>query len=208
VTAATLAWCARENYHSRMDRHWFLTNTCYGNWLPGDPRGFVGRVWEHRPGDPDESPRVVHNIPGTPCDEDICGLEERSRALLRGPPVTLTTEHADVLLGQFRETAGVRQWELLAVAIMFNHFHIVVGVPGDPDPSKVLGDFKSWGTRALSQRFEQPPSKTWWTERGSKRKLADERAVAAVVHYVLYQQPRPLLTWSPATGLHYGAPPR
>ena len=27
-----------------MERYWLLTNTCYGNWLPGDARGFVGRV--------------------------------------------------------------------------------------------------------------------------------------------------------------------
>src|SRR5947209_816005 len=28
-----------------MDRYWFLTWTTYGTWLPGDARGFVGRVW-------------------------------------------------------------------------------------------------------------------------------------------------------------------
>jgi REP element-mobilizing transposase RayT len=51
--------------------------------------------------------------------------------------------HAEALLTQFQETARIRGWELRAVAIMFNHFHIVVGVPGDPKPSKILGDFKS-----------------------------------------------------------------
>jgi hypothetical protein len=90
---------------------------------------------------------------------------------------------------------------------MFNHFHIVVGVPGDPDPSKVLGDFKSWGTRALSRHFGAPASMTWWTASGSKRRLRDERALAAAIRYVLYDQPNPLLTWSPETGLHYGPPP-
>jgi hypothetical protein len=39
-----------------VDRYWLLTNTSYGNWLPGDRRGFVGRVWEHRPSEPDEAP--------------------------------------------------------------------------------------------------------------------------------------------------------
>jgi hypothetical protein len=90
---------------------------------------------------------------------------------------------------------------------MFNHFHIVVGVSGDPMPSKVLGDFKSWATRALSQRFGAPASDTWWTERGSKRKLPNEEAILAAIHYVLYDQPNPLVTWSPETGLHYGPPP-
>lgn len=190
-----------------MDRYWLLTNTCYGTWLPGDERGFVGRVWEHRPDDPEEKPRVMHNISGTPCDEEIFGLAERSRELMKGPPINLTTEQAEALLAQFQETVRFRGWELRAVAIMANHFHIVVGVPGDPKPAKILGDFKSWGTRTLSKRFGEPPSETWWTQHGSKRKLPDERALSAAEHYVLFKQANALVTWSPATGLHHGPPP-
>jgi REP element-mobilizing transposase RayT len=190
-----------------MDRYWLLTNTCYGAWLPGDARGFVARVWEHRPDDPDKKPRVAHDMPGTAYDEDMPGLEQGSRALMKGPPIHLTTAHAETLLGQFRETAAHRGWELRAVAIMFNHFHVVVGVLADPKPSKILGDLKSWGTRTLSQRFGPPASETWWTERGSKRKLPNETALVAAIHYVLYKQPNPLVTWSPETGLHYGPPP-
>jgi REP element-mobilizing transposase RayT len=190
-----------------MDRYWLLTNTCYGNWLPGARLGFVGRVWEHREQDSDSEPRVTHDLPGTPYDEDISGLEQASRTLMQGPPIHLISIQADVLLSQFRETARFRKWELRAVAILFNHFHIVVGVMGDPNPSKVLGDFKSWGTRTLSKSFGEPASKTWWTERGSKRKLPDERAITAARRYVLFDQPNPLVTWSPETGLHHGPPP-
>src|SRR5437763_1061534 len=32
-----------------MDRYWLLSSTFYGNWLPGDPRGFVSRVRDRRP---------------------------------------------------------------------------------------------------------------------------------------------------------------
>jgi REP element-mobilizing transposase RayT len=188
-----------------MDRYWLLTNTCYGNRLPGDARGFVGRVWDHRSDDSDEKSRVMHNLPGTPCDEDMPGLEHESRTIMKGPPIRLTVEQAEVLLNQIRETAGFRRWTICAVAIMVDHFHIVVGVEGDPNPSKVLGDFKSWGTRTLGKRFGEPAAKTWWTERGSKRKLCGD--VADAVHYVLYDQFDPLLTWSPETGLHYGPPP-
>ena len=127
-----------------MDRHWLLTNTMYGNWLPGNERGFVGRGWEHRPFDP-ETPRVVHNIPGTPCDEDIPGLEQAAQQRMKGPPIHFQTVHAEVALTQFQETAEIRRWTILAVSIMFNHFHMVVGVVGDPKPGKILGDFKSWG---------------------------------------------------------------
>jgi REP element-mobilizing transposase RayT len=190
-----------------VDRYWFLTNTCYGNRLPGDARGFVGRVWDHRPDDPEDRRRVTHNLPGDPCDEDIPGLHQASRSLMKGPPIRLEAAHADVALSQFQETARIRGWAIVAVAIMVDHFHLVVGVPGDPSPSKILGDFKSWGTRALSGHFGEPASKTWWTERGSKRRLKDAASIAAAVHYVLYEQPSPLLTWSPETGRHFGPPP-
>ncbi len=188
-----------------MDQYWLLTNTCYGNWLPGDARGFVGRVWEHRPGDPAKQARVVHHRPGEDYDKAMPGLEAKSRRLMSGPPIQLTTVQAEVALVQFQETARFRQWELRAVAVMFNHFHIVVGAMGDLKPAKILGDFKSWATRRLGERFGQPKSETWWTERGSKRRLPDERAVAAAVRYVLYKQPNPLVTWSSETGLQRGA---
>jgi REP element-mobilizing transposase RayT len=191
-----------------MDRYWLLTNTCYGTWLPGAASGFVGRVWEHRSSDPDQKRRVMHDVPGTPYDEKMPGLEQASRAYTKGPPIYLDVPKAETLLAQFQETAQHRGWSIRAVAIMYNHFHIVVGVLNDPSPSKILGDFKSWGTRALTNRFGEPLSETWWTERGSKRKLKNEAALAAAIHYVLYDQPNPLLTWSPETGLHYGPPPK
>jgi REP element-mobilizing transposase RayT len=189
-----------------MDRNWLLTNTSYGTWLPGAEPGFVGQVWEHRPGESIDDRRVTHNIPETPYDEAIEGLKKKSRELMKGPPIYLERPHAEVLLKQLLETAQIRGWHIYAVAIMSNHFHIVVGVKGDPKPGKILGDFKSWGTRALSRKFGEPPSETWWTERGSKRKLVDEAALNGAIHYVLYQQPKPLLTWSPETGLHFGIP--
>lgn len=64
-----------------MDRHWLLTWTTYGTWLPGDVRGFVSDV-KDGPG-----PEVRHNIPGAPIDAD----DERVRKLaldnLVGQPV-------------------------------------------------------------------------------------------------------------------------
>jgi REP element-mobilizing transposase RayT len=145
--------------------------------------------------------RVTHNDVDAEYDKDIPGLKQASKSLMKGPPIRLEIAHANALLVQFQETAGIRGWELRAVAIMFNHFHIVVGVPGDPEPSKILGDFKAWATRCLSKQFGAPASETWWTERGSKRKLRNDEAVIGAIQYVLYEQPNPLLRWSPETGL-------
>ena len=95
---------------------------------------------------------------------------------------------------------------MLAVAIMSNHCHIVVGVPGDPEPSKILGDFKSYGSRHLNRHWARPMSRTWWTESGSKRKLPNEEAVLAAIKYVM-EQAYPLVIWTapiPEMGLPGG----
>ncbi len=110
-----------------------------------------------------------------------------AQSKLKGPPVFLTGAQAAVLLGQFQETATHRGWKLLAVAIMANHFHVVVA--DDPDPRKMLADFKAYGTRALNREFELPRSGKWWTTGGSKRKLPDRRAVSSAINYVLNKQP-------------------
>jgi REP element-mobilizing transposase RayT len=173
---------------------WLLSSTFYGNWLPGDARGFVGRVWEKRDGDAEEDARHEHNIPGTPYDEDVGGLEEASAAKMLGPPVKVNVEQALALLAQFQETASMRGWELLAVAIIANHAHLVVRADAALAPRKILGDFKAYGSRALNRRWRKPASETWWTSKGSKRKLPDEAAVRAAVRYVLHQE-KPLVVW-------------
>jgi REP element-mobilizing transposase RayT len=181
-----------------MFRHWLLTSSFYGTWLPGDRRGFVGRVRDVRPEEPPDTARIEHDIPGTPYDEDMPGLERASAELMKGPPIYIELAHADLLLRQFRETAEFRRWPLLAVAIMTNHIHLVVRTPAEANPTKVLGDFKAYGSRPLTARYGKPASETWWTYSGSKRILPDERAVADAVYYVLYKQCKPLLTWAPS----------
>ncbi len=177
-----------------MDRFWFLTTTFYGNWLPGDPRGFVSRVRDRRPGDPECSARQKHNVPGTEFDTGLTSLRDSAHQRLSGKPVRVSADQAEALLVQFRETAAIRGWSLIAVAIMANHVHILIGVDGDPDLTKVLGDFKAYGSRALTVRWGRPASGTWWTYAGSKRRLEDEASVFAAVSYIREQE-YPLCVW-------------
>ncbi len=72
----------------------------------------------------------------------------------------------------------------------------MVEVPGDPQPGKVLGDFKAYGTRALNRKYGRPQSETWWSAEGSKRILRGDAAVAGAMNYVLKKQPKPLVVWS------------
>ena len=138
--------------------------------------------------------RVEHDLPGTTYDGGMPGLR-LSAAEAAGTPVYLTPDQAEVAAAQFRETAAYRGWSLLALAVMRNHFHAVVRVPGDPEPRRLLTDLKAYGTRALDARFGERPR--WWTRGGSKRKLPDALAVARGVRYVLHKQWCPLVTWPP-----------
>jgi REP element-mobilizing transposase RayT len=181
-------------------RHWLLSNTTYGTWLPGDSRGSVTSVRDLRPDDEPSPFRFEHNMPGAPLEDAIPGLQLSALAQMKAPRIYLDLAKAEVLLGQFQETAAHRAWALRAVAIMRNHFHIVVQVADDPAPRKILADFKAYGTRALNRAYGKTPAETWWTDKGSKRKLAEERALANAIHYVLYKQPQPLVVWSPEHG--------
>ena len=127
-----------------MDRFWLLTWRTYGTWLPGDARGSVARV---RIG---TGSRVEHDMPDSAMDGPMPGLEAAARSSMLGPTVLLDQPQADAVAEQFRETARYRGWLILAGAVMPNHIHLVVGVPGDPSPDKLLGDFKAWGTRRLN----------------------------------------------------------
>jgi len=180
-------------------RYWLLTNTTYGVWLPGDERGSIASVRDRRVNEPCSPVRQRHNRPGEAYEPSPPGLRTASADRLKAGPILLTHAHADAILPQWQETARYRGWTLKAVAIMANHFHLVVAVCDDPEPRKVLVDFKAYASRRLNLTFGKPKSGTWWTKGGSKRKLPDQRAVASAIHYVLHKQPHPLLTWSPLT---------
>jgi REP element-mobilizing transposase RayT len=167
-----------------LDRYWLLTWTTYGTWLPGDDRGSVTRV---RDGLPADGPRVERDVRGTPYVAHAPGLVRASRAAMKGPPVELDLERALATAEDLSGTAEFRGWELLAGAVMATHVHVVVGVADDPDRAKLLQIFKSYASRALSSRWPRPKRGTWWTESGSRRKLADDEAVAAAVRYVTNQ---------------------
>jgi REP element-mobilizing transposase RayT len=179
--------------------HWFLTNTCYGNWLPGDRRGSVTSVNDLRPLEPPRSVRAEHDIPGTAHEPPLPWLEKSARRSLKCAPIRLTLEMAEVLFAQFMETAEHRCRPLVAVAIMANHFHLLVHATDDPDPTRLLADFKAYGGRALTRRFGAPESATWWTDNGSKRRLDTEASVVAATRYTIEQE-FPLFIWTAAKG--------
>ena len=176
-----------------VERYWFLTWTTYGTWLPGDHRGFVGQAL-------DESGAFVNYnqigmLPAPPDPQWNRTAEQN----LQSPAVVLNHEQAEAVFDQRQETASIRSWLLIAVGIMRTHLHLVVGVPSDPDPEKLLGDFKAYGTRRLNRERGQPLGNSWWTKGGSKRKLLGEQALTNAVEYVR-QQANPMLIWTREAG--------
>ncbi|MEK6257091.1 MAG: transposase [Planctomycetota bacterium] len=177
-----------------IERYWFLTWTTYGSWLPGDLRGFVGEAVD------EDGLRRPHNESHSPPAMPSEALAQFSRELLVGPPILLNVLQAKALLEQFLETTRYRRWLLVAVGVMQTHIHAVIGVTGDPKPEKILNDLKSYATRRLNRDWARPVSETWWSRSGSKRKLAGEQDVVAVVEYI-HHQPNPLLIWTRERGV-------
>ncbi len=165
----------------------FITSTTYGQWLPGDERGFVSNVrtgTEHRD---------KHNRYGVAFDKNMPGLKNAARNAMKGEPVFLTLEQAKILIEQFRETATFRNWLLVGVAVMANHFHALLEIADAENPENVLRDLKSYGSRKLNERFGKPESGTWWTTSGSNRpKRTDD--IPTVIRY-LKNQKRILALW-------------
>lgn len=168
-----------EPMHAKAPRTWFLTWTTYGTWLPGDRRGFVGPVREIR-----SNLKVTRNERGVPYEEGNVDMEAAARSLLRGVPIWLKAEQGTVVVDQIEETASFRRWRLLALAVMANHIHVVVTVPGVPGPEDLLRDLKAYASRALNARFGKPSGGTWWTRSGSKRACRDDAAIRSRVRYV------------------------
>lgn len=150
---------------------YFITFHTYGTWLPGDARGTVSRdcnaYGEHRRG---------------PCD----ALEERSRGLLRSPPVVLDLAERVVVLEAFEEVCRYRAWSLRAAHIRSNHVHAVL--TANAAPGRIMGDLKAWATRRVVEAGHRPPGARLWVRQGSARHLWRPTAVAAACSYVLLEQ--------------------
>ncbi|GHT26288.1 hypothetical protein FACS18942_03470 [Planctomycetales bacterium] len=164
----------------------FITSTTKGQWLPGDERGFVSNV---KVGDHYE----IHNQYGTPVDKNVPALRRAARERMKGTPVFLTQEQADVLMRQFCETALRYSWKLLGAAVMTNHVHIFVEVPDGTNPDYVSRDLKKYGSKTLSEQFGKPAAGTWWTA-GCSNKQKPAEAIPALLNYIRKQH-NPLAVW-------------
>ncbi|MBL8798114.1 MAG: hypothetical protein JNM56_29725 [Planctomycetia bacterium] len=135
--------------------------TCYGNWLPGDERGYVSNtLLPERGFDP------KRNLPGTPYTADDAYTRDRARRLQKQPTARLSRDQARCVAAALVEAAQRRGWRIVRAAVMANHVHVVVmDCPDDgPQVRRVL---KGCTQAALCEFAGQ--QRRWWTASGSDR---------------------------------------
>jgi REP element-mobilizing transposase RayT len=136
---------------------------------------------------------VTHNEPGTPFDRDWPNLREAAKRKQRGPRVVLSRAQAALCFNSFMTTSDDYGLQMLSVAIMPTHVHVLVRSP-NREGARLLNLFKGAASRRLSLRFGKPEAGTWWTRSGLHRLVLGSGAVRSAATYVRDQE-HPLLLW-------------
>ncbi len=150
----------------------FFTFRCYGTWLHGDERGSVDRK---------------HNTYRSPKIPENTNWRKHNEQLLRNPPVTLNAARRKSVEKAIRELCIKRNWVLLALNIRTNHVHAVICI-GSEKPNDALIALKANATRQLREDRLWPHEHTPWAEKGSKRRLWNEKSVWEACNYVNNEQ--------------------
>jgi REP element-mobilizing transposase RayT len=155
------------------------TWTCYGQWLPGDPRGYVSNTLT------DEGYRPKRNERGTPIDRNDVTTYERAKQLQEHPTVWLTPTQAACVARSAIAAAVDRDWLILRGAVMSNHVHMLVANCPDDGPAarRVL---KGVTQAALNKLVGHPAS--WWTRGGSDRYKHGAQTIETAIRYVANQE--------------------
>lgn len=149
-----------------------ITFRAYGTWLHGDERTSIDRN---------------HNAFGSPRIAPNQKWEEYNNSLLTQPPVELTAARRNSVTKAIRETCEKRRWLLYAFNIRTNHGHGVVH-SADRPPGIILNAFKANATRQMREDGCWTSDRSPWVEKGSKRRLWNERSLERAIHYVLFGQ--------------------
>lgn len=151
---------------------YLITVRTYGTWLHGDERGSVDRFM---------------NKFGAPRIPRRDARHEYNRSIMKGEPVILDASRRQAVEDAIKEVCVHREWEMFAVNVRTNHFHVVSVTPG-LKPSRALNAFKAYATRKMRERGLWLSDRTPWADKGSERWLWTEVSVANACHYVRYGQ--------------------
>ncbi|HEY6806076.1 MAG TPA: transposase [Pyrinomonadaceae bacterium] len=150
---------------------YFISFRTYGTWLHGDQRGSIDRF---------------HNQYRAPYIPPNDAWHRYNTCQLKREPLILTASQRQAVEYAIRDTCKIRGWTLLAINVRTNHVHTVVSA--NRKPELVLNAFKANATRQLREEGLWNHSFSPWADKGSKRRLWNERSVDRAVGYVLYGQ--------------------
>ena len=151
--------------------NWYhCLGSTYGTWLPGDPRGFrTFRHHEHVEGDYKHPPAAGM----------YAARWEQSKRKLKYPPVVLGREQRQLLCRTMVERFEIDQVEVVALAVLSNHFHLLARFPEicgeqreryskailrddrNPAPRHYLGLARKAGSLALARANLKGPGQVW-----------------------------------------------
>jgi REP element-mobilizing transposase RayT len=154
---------------------YFITFSCYGNWMHGDDRGSVDRG---------------HNRPGTPVLPPNAVLLNKRHRSLKAPPYCLDRDRRKIVLTAIREIAERKQWALFALHVRTNHVHIIVRANAVIE--RIMNDCKTAASRWLNNAFPDESNRPHWTRHGSTIYLWSDEQMAEKIDYVLNGQGQPL----------------
>jgi REP element-mobilizing transposase RayT len=155
---------------------YFITFRTYGTWLQGDDRGSTDR-FNNKYGEPFIEPNIRWNA-----------YNSRS---LRSKPFKLDASSRKVVEKAVREVCEHYGWHLIAINVRSNHVHVVIQCP-EHSSRKALRQFKAFATRRLREAGLWLNDHTPWADKGSRRMIWNETALAAAVDYVKNRQGGPL----------------
>ncbi len=150
---------------------YFISFRTYGTWLHGDKRGSIDRFHNR------------YRSPYIPPNKTWRSYNERS---LKAEPLILNAKQRSTVDAAIRETCDFRKWWLRAINVRTNHVHTVV--TAKKQASLVLNAFKANATRKLREEGLWSNNFSPWADKGSKRRLWNERSIARAIDYVVNGQ--------------------
>ena len=90
-----------------------------------------------------------------------------------------------------RNVCTKRDWGLYAINVRTNHVHVVASI-GTTTPDRALAALKAYATRQMREDECWTHEHSPWAEKGSKRRLWNEKHISDAVEYVLIGQGRDL----------------
>jgi REP element-mobilizing transposase RayT len=147
---------------------YFITFSCKGARLHGDPRGSVDR--DHNQPEDDYAPANPVRV-----------SSEADR--MNHGPIVLSAEQRVCLEATMHEVSKHRGWTIHALAVRSNHLHVVVSASGT-SPERVMNDLRAYGTRRMREQGLLGSNTSLWTRHGSTKYLWKTVDIAEAVQYV------------------------